>query len=110
MGNIGIGTNSPTAKLEVKGHIGASSTSTPTLTACGTTPTITGNDVRGTVVTGTTNASTCTINFSSSFASTPVCVVADIAANNGAYITSVSTSALVISNGQNKTFSYICLQ
>ncbi len=51
-GNVGIGTTSPGATLDVNGHIADSSSSTPSASSCGGSPGITGNDTRGIVTFG----------------------------------------------------------
>ena len=113
-GNFGIGTAAPTAKLDVNGHIGISSTGTPVLSACGTSPSIVGNDTRGTVTFGTAAPSTCTLTFASAYTSAPFCVVsANGSFASAVYVSSTSTTQLVI--GLNTgTSSYIttyhCLQ
>ena len=103
-GNVGIGTTSPYAKLSINnstndpagqalfaiasstatatttvfsvsntGHIIASST-TPTLSSCGTSPSMTGDDTHGTVTVGATGTG-CTVTFALPFAADPVVVV-----------------------------------
>lgn len=96
-GNVGIGSSSPNYKLVVNGTSGngqipvfsvASSTNaslfsinggghivtgggTPAVTACGITPTISGNDTAGTVTVGTGVVTACTITFATVRANTP---------------------------------------
>lgn len=55
------------------GHIIASST-TPTLSSCGTSPSSTGDDTHGTVTVGATGTG-CTITFATPFAADPVVLV-----------------------------------
>jgi hypothetical protein len=118
-GNVGIGTTAPTAALDVNGHIGNASTSTPTLSNCGASPVIVGNDTRGTVTFGTSAPSECTINFATAYANTPVCVVTvtgDSNINTGnlnARISAPTSLAFTISlaSGQSSiSFNYICMQ
>ena len=100
-GKVGIGTNSPTDRLEVKGTLGdtnifavASSSGTktfridkagrtiydydviqPTLSPCGTSPRIlNGNDVAGRLQTGSGAGTTaCTLTFAEPYAIAPIC-------------------------------------
>ena len=118
-GNVGIGTTAPTAALDVNGHIGNASTSTPTLSNCGASPVIVGNDTRGTVTFGTSAPSECTINFATAYANTPVCVITvtgDSNINTGNLnprISAPTSLAFTISlaSGQSSiSFNYICMQ
>jgi hypothetical protein len=54
------------------GHIIASSTS-PTLSSCGTAPAMTGDDTHGRITVGST-ANACTLTFQIPYSATPVCV------------------------------------
>lgn len=85
--------------------------STPSLSSCGTSPSITGNDHNGSVTTGT-SATACTLTFASAYlTNAPNCVVG-VRTSSGAwaYITSVSTSALTFTLAGTSpfTFDYIC--
>lgn len=77
------------------GHMGFTGT-TPGVSSCGTSPTIVGSDMRGTVTEGS-SATSCTITFNTSFATAPYCI---ISSPNGAPYTGYTTSVsnLVISN------------
>ncbi len=94
---VGIGTTSPTSKLAVQDNSGdsvvptlrlASSTGAtvfsvngaghvvtgggaPTVSSCGTSPSISGNDTAGTVTVGSGVVTACTITFSKTRANTP---------------------------------------
>ena len=118
-GNVGIGTTAPKAALDVNGHIGNSSTSTPNLTNCGASPVIVGNDTRGTVTFGTSAPSECTINFATAYANTPVCVVTvtgDSNINTGSLNVRISAATplaftINLASGQSSiAFNYICMQ
>ena len=113
-GNVGVGTTSPGAMLDVHGHVANSGTAA-TVGTCGTSPSITGNDTKGVITIGTASPTACTITFASAYTSTPVCVVTATGGNPGAiqwYIP--STSALVINFSATPTvsqqFAYHCMQ
>ena len=72
-GNVGIGTTSPGATLDVKGHV-ANSGAASTVGTCGTSPTISGNDTRGMVTVGTGGITSCLVTFAAAYSSTPFCV------------------------------------
>ena len=118
-GYVGIGTTAPAAALDVNGHVGNSSTAVPTLSNCGASPVIVGNDTRGTVTFGTSAPTDCTINFATAYANTPVCVVTftgDTNINTGSLnvrISAATSLAFTISlaSGQSSiAFNYICMQ
>jgi hypothetical protein len=100
-GRVGVGVTTPSARLQVQGAAGtasqlviASSTgtaqftidykghkvtggSTPTVSSCGTSPSIAGNDNNGRVTIGTSIGAdtSCTITFAQSWTTAPSCVV-----------------------------------
>ena len=66
--------------------------SAPTISTCGTTPSVVGNDNAFTITTGTGAPTACTATFASAWTNAPVCNV-NLSAGT-ATITSVSTSAI----------------
>lgn len=46
----------------------------PSVNACGTTPTITGTNLAGTIIEGTGTVTSCQMNFATAFPATPYCV------------------------------------
>ncbi|MEN9835396.1 MAG: hypothetical protein RL011_1589, partial [Pseudomonadota bacterium] len=118
-GNVGVGTTAPRATLDVNGHIGASSSSTPTLSSCGASPTIVGNDTRGKLTFGTSAPTSCTLNFTSAYDFAPYCVITVVGTDNintgslNARISSTSNLGFTItlaSGTSSIAFNYICLQ
>jgi|GEM_PF-3828529 len=115
-GNVGIGTTTPTAKLDVNGHI-ANSGATATLSNCGSA-TLQGNDTRGTVTDTATPSlpqAGCTITFNTLYTTPPVCVVSwNVLTAVGIY--SVASQSTLIVNFTappglaSAKFSYHCMQ
>ena len=114
-GNVGVGTTSPGAKLDVSGHI-ANSGAAASIGTCGTSPVISGNDMRGIVTLGTGSPTACTVTFAAAYATSPHCVITPYGGNPGAiqwWITA-STAALVMNFSASPTasqqFEYHCIQ
>lgn len=116
-GTVGIGNQNPSATLDVTGHYGSSG-SQPTVTTCGTSPSVTSGstDTRGTITTGTASPTSCTINFVQPFSGgpQPTCVVSwRGTASTTAMAVTPTTSSLTVnfSSAVNSgSFSYICFQ
>lgn len=75
-GNVGIGTGSPLATLSIAGHQEFHGNA-PAVSACGTSPSISGNDSVGRVAVGTTPSTTCTLTFVGAWTNAPVCFAQD---------------------------------
>lgn len=83
--------------------------SAPALTACGTTPAITGTDFSGTVTMGTGSPTGCVITFASAFTSAPHCAVTwqtNIASMQ--YTVSTTALTLVQTGTSSNKVNYIC--
>lgn len=107
--DLGPGTLHASDSIVTANHF-RSDGSKPTLSSCGTSPTITGTDVAGFVSNGGA-VSSCTVTFAKAYASTPVCVVQTFAnAAPVAYVTSYSPSYLTVSwnSTLNGSWYYIC--
>ena len=61
--------------LDGKSHLRVGNVTAPALTSCGTSPSIVGTDIAGTVTLGTAGPTGCTITFNSAYANTPICSV-----------------------------------
>ena len=119
-GNVGIGTTSPGALLDVSGHIansGPAISGSNVTCSTGGSPTITGNDTRGKITFTSGSVSSCTVTFSGSgYGTPPTCVVSwsgtPPSSSQGIGVTSTATyftaSFLTVSVGA--SFNYICIQ
>jgi hypothetical protein len=116
-------TTSPSLDSPVKlfdvdqyGHLTASSTgATPTVSACGTSPTLSANanDVTGTIVAGTASPAACTLTFAHAYATTPTVVISDNSTTITADVSAVSTTAFTVSLStglSSVNISYIVVQ
>jgi hypothetical protein len=97
------------------GHIGSKGV-TPSLTSCGTSPTIDSRstDTAGVVTLGTSAGTTCTVNFAHSYTTAPICTVSPNGTGPQVVVSvgSTTTSTLQISSGSDvsaKTVSYTCI-
>lgn len=86
-------------------------TGTPALTSCGTTPSITGTDVAGTVTMGTGTPTGCVITFGTPYATAPHCVVSWIATPlaSQSYATSATAITLTQTATSSNVVKYICV-
>lgn len=111
-GNVGIGTTVPTGKLSVNGHIHSAGTAL-SLSSCGTSPTITGNDTAGLIVPGTGTVFSCTGTFSSAYNVAPLCFVQEGTSYAPTfYVTTTTTGFIINSSGVNisgHNISYFCI-
>lgn len=86
--------------------------SAPALTSCGTSPTITGNDIMGTVTMGTGSPTGCVITFAVARNSAPYCMVVwqatPLAAQH--YTTSATAITLVQTGTSSNVIDYFCPQ
>lgn len=105
------GTNS---KATITGSLGFSGTA-PTMGACGTSPSISGNDTSGTITVGTGGtATTCAVTFAATKTSTPKCFVNDVSDTVVPYVSARSTTAFTITKltafAASASIDYFCVQ
>lgn len=111
-----ISFSSTAGSITAAGSISASriiaTGSAPTLSTCGTSPTITGTDSGGTVTTGT-GATACTVTFSAAFPNGAACVASPTHTSVGHVIISASSSTAFTfvgsSSTDTKTIHYVCV-
>lgn len=101
MSTTATGTTTPVVRAEMtdSGHLEFNHGSgTPTLTVCGTTPTISGTDTAGQITVGTSGGTGCTLTFSKAWALAPYCVVSNpsnFAVTNIASYTTTTTAVTI---------------
>lgn len=91
-----------------------SSGTTPSVSSCGTSPSMDPNstDFAGTINTGSASPTACTLTFAFPFANTPVCVVSDDLQTSEPAVTSRSASAITMTLGASLSSGhifYICV-
>lgn len=100
--------------LTFTGHLYGQAETT-TLTACGTSPTLStgANDTHGTVTTGTGSFTSCQINFATAYLNVPDCITKPALAGTSQWSSTATTTNLVVSyNGSGMAstkFTYICM-
>ena len=98
-----------------QGHWVTIPASRPTISACGTSPSIaSGSDTAGRVVVGGGTVTSCRVNFARSFTNIPACVISREAGMAPLWLADASFSYLVASTsgGENMAgfnFDYICI-
>lgn len=105
-GAIGVDANN---NIYFPGHF-LTQASAPTLSSCGTTPTIAGSDSWATIVTGTTTTA-CTVTFRQAFLAAPFCVLAAPGTSVVPFTyTTQTTSIIVTFTGTNSALrvNYFC--
>ena len=106
-GNVGIGVKDPSTKLQVAGHIEVSST-TPTLSTCGVSPSIVGNDMWGKITVGSGVIGTCTMTFAVPWNNAPSCNV--ISGTAIASLTGTTTTSAFTFTGTSLTSDVVMYQ
>ncbi len=92
--------------LSVGGHSFVKG-ATPTISACGTSPSVTGTDTAGLMLVGA-GATTCTLTFASAYGTRPFCVLKSEIGVNFAYNTSTASQLLLTSVTAGDRIDYIC--
>lgn len=83
----------------------------PTVSTCGTSPTIVGSDFAGTVTTGSTNPGNgpCTITFGNAFTSTPFVLLNSHASAVQPTYTVSPTAITITIGGSSQEYSYVVI-
>lgn len=83
----------------------------PAVSACGTSPSVAGNDSVGRITVGTAPAGTCTLTFASAWGTAPACVIADettsVLVTPTATTTTLTITGLTIAAGDNIVYHCI---
>ena len=98
-------------KVTNKSHFVSSGT-TPTLSACGTAPAITGSDMVSKVTIGTGVTTSCTVTFANAYTTAPACVITGDDAAIG-YAATTTTTVLTITSSadmDSDVISVICME
>ena len=91
--------------------LNTSQTTAPTATTCGTSPSVTGTDVDGTITTGTGSPTACTLNFTSTHTSVPNCTANTGSGVGEVRVSGATTAAVTFTLSATATaITYICLQ
>lgn len=85
-----------------------STTNTPALTSCGTTPTIVGNDTVGKLTTGS-GATTCTMTFNIAYNVAPACVLQEQGGSVSPTFTTSTTALTATVDVASTVYNYICM-
>jgi hypothetical protein len=99
--------------IKTNGHIRTQGTA-PVVSACGTGPSVAGNDVAGRVTIGTGGVATsCTVTFNQAFTTAPACIVNDESISllvNASATTTVLTITAPTPFGASDLITYHCLE
>ncbi len=95
----------------INGKIGIVSSGSTSVSSCGTSPALTGNDSAGIIVAGAGTVTSCTVTFSSAFTNAPICTASDnsdfVVIKPTATTTTLTLAAQTSINGD--SLSYICI-
>ncbi len=97
------------AQATFSAHVALTGAS-PTISSCGTSPSVTGSDSAGEVTTGTGSPTACTITFATAYAAQPICIIRDRTATANLISYALSTTAIVVTNSaaSSQKLTYIC--
>lgn len=84
---------------------------TPSVTNCGSSPSITGNNMRGKIIIGSGTITSCTINFNPAWNSQPYCTAETNTSALGDAISTLNTTTLIVTTSASHsggTLYYLC--
>lgn len=100
-------------QIDQNGHLVFNVGGTPTVSACGTTPTISGDDLHGTVTVGAGVVTACTITFYGAYSATPKWIGIETNSVLSSGVTAKSTTAFTVGFSAtlgSGTFDYLVIQ
>lgn len=89
-------------------HLPSAGAGTPALSSCGTSPSITGNDLAGTFTTGSA-ATTCTLTFATAYPAAPYCFVVPQGNLNFPTYTTSTTALTITVDVASTAYNYLCV-
>ena len=93
--------------FDANAHIDTTSGLNPSLSSCGSSPTFAGNDWAGHITTGT-GATACTVTFSHSYVSQPLCIFYAQGGTTVVQETSVGAAAITFTAAASASYIYHC--
>ncbi len=94
--NVATSSNDYFFGVKGNGHLTASSTA-PTLSSCGTSPSIRGTDTAGEVQVGSVSATGCTITFANAWTNSPSCIIVNQTGSvTNTFSYTISTTAITV--------------
>jgi hypothetical protein len=101
--------NNVTSGVQTSGHLEFVNNK-PTVTACGTGASIAGSDSGGTITTGSTSTTSCTITFNKPWNNPPTCVVNMTAAADPRMFGATTTAVTIVYNASTSAIiRYVCI-
>jgi hypothetical protein len=104
-GKFGVDTNNG---FYLAQHLLTQQTPAPTLSGCGTSPSILGSDVAGKLTTGSA-ATTCTVTFATAYVTAPACVVQTQGGATQPTFTTTTTTIAITVDIASTVYNYICV-
>ena len=106
---LGINDTSPNATFVVGGHQQFSGTA-PTMTSCGTSPSVVGTDNASKITVGSGSVTTCVVTFATAWTNSPACVAQNETTEQSFNVVGTTTGVRVISTTDfaSDTVNFLC--